>query len=93
MRRWLRGNGRQQFREVPPIERRNGKNRSKTLNPERFRLLTAKQQLFVQELFVDLSVTEAAIRAGCSPQTASEWLKDPVVASYLHEELENRLAA
>ena len=34
--------------------------------------LTKKQQLFVDEYLIDLNATQAAIRAGYSPQTANE---------------------
>jgi phage terminase small subunit len=34
--------------------------------------LTPKQKLFVQEYLIDLNATQAAIRAGYSPQTANE---------------------
>jgi len=34
--------------------------------------LTPKQQLFVEEYLIDLNATQAAIRAGYSPQTANE---------------------
>lgn len=37
------------------------------------RLLTSKQQVFVQEYLVDLNATQAAIRAGYSPKTSS-WI-------------------
>ena len=36
------------------------------------RKLTPKQQRFVEEYLIDLNATQAAIRAGYSPQTASE---------------------
>ncbi len=38
--------------------------------PVRVRALTAKQQRFVEEYLIDLNATQAAIRAGYSPQNA-----------------------
>ena len=40
--------------------------------PARQRVLTEKQQRFVDEYLVDLNATQAAIRAGYSPHTANE---------------------
>ena len=40
--------------------------------PARKRKLTSRQQRFVEEYLVDLSATQAAIRAGYSPQTAEQ---------------------
>ncbi|MNE91226.1 Terminase small subunit [compost metagenome] len=54
--------------------------------------LTAKQELFVQEYLKDLNATQAAIRAGYSPNTASETgyenLRKPQIAA----EIEKRQA-
>ena len=35
-------------------------------------MLTAKQEMFVKEYLIDLNATQAAIRAGYSPDTAKE---------------------
>ena len=53
------------------------------------RMLTAKQQRFVEEYLVDLNATQAAIRAGYSPETArsigSENLSKPDIADAIAE--------
>ncbi len=56
--------------------------------------LTAKQQAFVEEYLVDLNATQAAIRAGYSPDTAqqmgSENLSKPVIATAIAELMAER---
>lgn len=56
--------------------------------------LTAKQQRFVDEYLIDLNATQAAIRAGYSPDTAqqigSENLLKPVVSNTIKVAMANR---
>ncbi len=54
--------------------------------------MTPRQQKFVQEYLIDLNATQAAIRAGYSPQTAkqmgAENLSKPDLRAYIDEQLE-----
>jgi phage terminase small subunit len=56
--------------------------------------LTPKQQRFVEEYLIDLNATQAAIRAGYSPDTAysigEENLKKPVVKSVIDKAIAER---
>lgn len=56
--------------------------------------LTDKQSLFVDEYLVDLNATQAAIRAGYSPDTAqqigSENLSKPVIQQAIQKAMEER---
>lgn len=56
--------------------------------------LTAKQQRFIEEYLIDLNGTQAAIRAGYSPKTASsiayELLRKPQVRARLDEAIAER---
>lgn len=56
--------------------------------------LTKKQKLFVEEYLIDLNATQAAIRAGYSPQTAqqtgSENLSKPVIKGAIDRALAER---
>ncbi len=56
--------------------------------------LTAKQHWFVREYLIDLHATNAAIRAGYSPESAysigSENLKKPEIQSALEKEMAKR---
>lgn len=56
--------------------------------------LTAKQQRFCEEYIVDLNATQAAIRAGYSPNTASETgyenLRKPQIAEHIQELMDKR---
>lgn len=55
--------------------------------------LTPKQQRFVEEYLIDLNATQAAIRAGYSPETAysigSENLKKPEIATAIEAARKN----
>ena len=57
--------------------------RDATQGPRADRMLTPKEQRFVEEYAIDLNGTQAAIRAGYSPKTArsiaSEVLQRPAV--------------
>ena len=57
-------------------------------------LMTAKQQLFVDEYLIDLNATQAAIRAGYSEKTAqaigAENLTKPIVSEAIAEALKSR---
>lgn len=56
--------------------------------------LTKKQKLFVEEYLIDLNATQAAIRAGYSPQTAysigEENLKKPEIKNSIEKALAER---
>lgn len=56
--------------------------------------LTAKQKSFIQEYLIDLNATQAAIRAGYSPDTAGQMgyenLKKPEIAQAIAEALAER---
>lgn len=56
--------------------------------------LTAKQQRFVEEYLVDLNATQAAIRAGYSPQSAysigQENMKKPVIKNAIDKAMAER---
>ena len=56
--------------------------------------MTKKQKLFVKEYLIDLNATQAAIRAGYSPDSAyaigSENLKKPEVSKYISKEMAER---
>ena len=56
--------------------------------------LTAKQQRFIDEYLIDLNATQAAIRAGYSPQSAysigEENLKKPVIRDAIDKALAER---
>ena len=56
--------------------------------------LTKKQKLFVEEYLIDLNATQAAIRAGYSPDTAqqmgSENLSKPVIKSAIDKAIAGR---
>jgi phage terminase small subunit len=57
--------------------------------------LSVKQKLFVQEYLVDLNATEAALRAGYSPKSASaigkENLQNPPIAKAIDAAIKNRV--
>ena len=52
--------------------------------------MTRKQKRFVKEYMIDLNATQAAIRAGYSPETAysiaSENLRKPEIENYIAKE-------
>ena len=54
--------------------------------------MTKKQKRFVDEYLIDLNATQAAVRAGYSPNTAysigAENLKKPEIQNAIHERLE-----
>lgn len=77
---------------LPHKEQRNGRDRVEVLNPKDFHLVTAKQQLFIQEVLADLDVKEAAKRVGISEVTGRNWMRKPHVRAHLNAELENKLA-
>lgn len=56
--------------------------------------LTKKQKLFVEEYLIDLNATQAAIRAGYSPDTAqqmgSENLSKPVIKNAINKAIADR---
>lgn len=56
--------------------------------------LTAKQEMFCREYLIDLNATQAAIRAGYSPDTArqigTENLAKPVIKEYIQAELDKK---
>ena len=56
--------------------------------------LTKKQKLFVEEYLIDLNATQAAIRAGYSPDTAqqmgSENLSKPVIKNAIDKAIADR---
>lgn len=56
--------------------------------------MTKKQKRFVEEYLIDLNATQAAIRAGYSPDTAhqmgSENLKKPVIKAAIDKEMAER---
>lgn len=56
--------------------------------------LTKKQKLFVEGYLIDLNATQAAIRAGYSPETAqqmgSENLSKPVICAYIDRAMAER---
>lgn len=56
--------------------------------------LTEKQKRFVEEYLIDLNATQAAIRAGYSPDSAkeigSENLTKPNIRTYIDSEIANR---
>ena len=56
--------------------------------------LTKKQKLFVEEYLIDLNATQAAIRAGYSPETAqqmgSENLSKPVIRAHIDKAMAER---
>lgn len=56
--------------------------------------MTKKQKLFVEEYLIDLNATQAAIRAGYSPDTAqqigSENLSKPVIANAIAKAMAER---
>lgn len=56
--------------------------------------LTAKQQRFIEEYLVDLNATQAAIRAGYSPQSAysigQENMKKPVIKNAIDKAMAER---
>ena len=56
--------------------------------------MTKKQKLFVKEYLIDLNATQAAIRAGYSPETAgtigSENLKKPEIKSAIEKAMAER---
>lgn len=55
--------------------------------------LTAKQQRFVDEYLIDLNATQAAIRAGYSPQTAQEQGSQNLSKLMVSEAIDKALAA
>lgn len=65
------------------------KEESKEKIPQQERKLTEKQKRFCEEYLVDLDVTEAAIRAGYSKDSAysigEELLKKPEIRNYIQE--------
>jgi len=52
--------------------------------------LTEKQRLFVVEYLIDLSASEAAIRAGYSKSTGPKLLANPLVSLAIKQETEDR---
>ena len=56
--------------------------------------MTKKQKLFVEEYLIDLNATQAAIRAGYSPETAgsigNENLKKPEIRARIDKAMANR---
>lgn len=55
--------------------------------------LTAKQQRFIDEYLIDLNATQAAIRAGYSPQTAQEQGSQNLSKLMVSEAIDKALAA
>jgi phage terminase small subunit len=72
------------FKSAPDIPEKHG----------RIRGLTAKQRRFVEEYLVDLNATQAAIRAGYSPRTASaigcENLRKPQISTAVEKGMAER---
>ena len=54
--------------------------------------LTAKQQRFVEEYLIDLNATQAAIRAGYSPETANEQGSQNLAKLSIRNEIDKRMA-
>lgn len=54
--------------------------------------LTKKQKLFVEEYLIDLNATQAAIRAGYSPDTAKEIGCENLTKPNIRNEIEKRMA-
>ena len=56
--------------------------------------MTQKQKLFIEEYLIDLNATQAAIRAGYSPDTAqqigSENLSKPVISTEISKAMAER---
>ena len=56
--------------------------------------MTAKQQRFVEEYLIDLNATQAAVRAGYSPNTAqeigSENLSKPIISAAIQRAIADR---
>lgn len=56
--------------------------------------MTKKQKMFIEEYLIDLNATQAAIRAGYSPESAgsigSENLKKPEIRACIEKRLANR---
>ena len=56
--------------------------------------MTKKQKLFIEEYLIDLNATQAAIRAGYSPETAgsigSENLKKPEIRARIEKAMAER---
>ena len=53
--------------------------------------LTKKQKLFVEEYLIDLNATQAAIRAGYSPETANEQGSRMLANVSIRNEIEKRI--
>ena len=54
--------------------------------------LTKKQQLFVEEYLIDLNATQAAIRAGYSPETATVIGCENLIKPNIKSEIDKALA-
>ena len=54
--------------------------------------LTKKQKLFVEEYLIDLNATQAAIRAGYSPETANEQGSQNLAKLSIRNEIDKRMA-
>lgn len=54
--------------------------------------LTKKQKLFVEEYLIDLNATQAAIRAGYSPETANEQGSRMLANVSIRNEIDKRMA-
>lgn len=54
--------------------------------------LTAKQQRFIEEYMIDLNATQAAIRAGYSPNGASVTATDLLANTKIRDEVDKKMA-